>query len=125
VALSIRKKLTLTSLTSGSRSVGRVRLRTEVTEFFIRIEGHKDARYKKIRRTSSGVVLIVGTRGCHVLTHVLQLVRHVLSLFVTSGDPSAPNETRHVFSREGVVCGSSFEGLCLVFHSAKKLEICT
>jgi hypothetical protein len=70
-------------------------------------------------------VLSVRTRGCHVLTHVLQLVRHVLSLFVTSGDLSAPNETRHVFNRGGAVWGSSFEGLCLIFHSAKKPRICT
>jgi hypothetical protein len=34
VAYSIHKKLALTSLTSGSRSVGTVRLRTEATEFF-------------------------------------------------------------------------------------------
>jgi hypothetical protein len=33
VAPSIRKKLALTSLTSGGRSVGIVRLRTEATEF--------------------------------------------------------------------------------------------
>jgi hypothetical protein len=35
VAPSIRKKLSLTSLTSGGRSVGIVRLRTEATEFFL------------------------------------------------------------------------------------------
>jgi hypothetical protein len=35
VAPSIHKKLALTSLTSGGRSVGIVRLRTEATEFFI------------------------------------------------------------------------------------------
>jgi hypothetical protein len=35
VAPSIRKTLTLTSLTSGGRSVGIVRLRTEATEFFV------------------------------------------------------------------------------------------
>jgi hypothetical protein len=34
VALSIRKKLALTSLTSSGRSVGIVRLRTETIEFF-------------------------------------------------------------------------------------------
>jgi hypothetical protein len=34
VAPFIRKKLALTSLTSGGRSVGIVRLRTEATEFF-------------------------------------------------------------------------------------------
>jgi hypothetical protein len=34
VAPSIRKKLALTSVTSGGRSVGIVRLRTEATEFF-------------------------------------------------------------------------------------------
>jgi hypothetical protein len=34
VAPSIRKKLALTSLTSGGRSVGIVRLRTEAMEFF-------------------------------------------------------------------------------------------
>jgi hypothetical protein len=34
VATSARKKLALTSLTSGGRSVGIVRLRTEATEFF-------------------------------------------------------------------------------------------
>jgi hypothetical protein len=31
----IRKKLVLTSLTSGGRSVGIVRLRTEATQFFL------------------------------------------------------------------------------------------
>jgi hypothetical protein len=35
MAPSIRKKLALTSLTSGGRSVGIVRLRTEATEFFM------------------------------------------------------------------------------------------
>jgi hypothetical protein len=35
VAPSIRKKLALTSLTSGGRSVGIVRLPTEATDFFI------------------------------------------------------------------------------------------
>jgi hypothetical protein len=35
VALSLRKKLALTSPTSGCRSVGIVRSRTEATEFFI------------------------------------------------------------------------------------------
>jgi hypothetical protein len=35
VAPSIRKKLALTSLTSGGRSVGIVPLRTEAMEFFI------------------------------------------------------------------------------------------
>jgi hypothetical protein len=35
VAPSIRKKLALTSLTSGGRSVGIVRLRTEAMVFFI------------------------------------------------------------------------------------------
>jgi hypothetical protein len=35
VAPSIRKKLALTSLTSGGRSAGIVRLRTEATEFFL------------------------------------------------------------------------------------------
>jgi hypothetical protein len=35
VVPSIRKKLALTSQTSGGRSVGIVRLRTEATEFFI------------------------------------------------------------------------------------------
>jgi hypothetical protein len=35
VAPSIRKKLALTSLTSGGRSVGRVRLRTEAMEFLL------------------------------------------------------------------------------------------
>jgi hypothetical protein len=39
VALSIRKKLALTSLTSGGRSVGIVRLRTEATEFFLIVIG--------------------------------------------------------------------------------------
>jgi hypothetical protein len=34
VTLSIRKKLVLTSPTSGGRSVGIVRLRTEAMEFF-------------------------------------------------------------------------------------------
>jgi hypothetical protein len=34
LAPSIRKKLALTSLTSGGRSVGIVLLRTEATEFF-------------------------------------------------------------------------------------------
>jgi hypothetical protein len=34
MAPSIRKKLALTSLTSGGRSVGIVRLRTEAKEFF-------------------------------------------------------------------------------------------
>jgi len=58
-----------------------------------------------------------------IRTCLYQLVRHVLSLFVTSGDLSTLNETRHVFSREGVMWGSSFEGLCLMFYSAKKLQI--
>jgi hypothetical protein len=35
VAPSIRKKLALTSLASGGRSIGIVRLRTEATEFFL------------------------------------------------------------------------------------------
>jgi hypothetical protein len=35
VAPSIRKKLALTSLTSGGRPVGIVRLRTEALEFFM------------------------------------------------------------------------------------------
>jgi hypothetical protein len=35
VAPSIHKKLALTSLTSGGRSVGIVRVRTEATELFI------------------------------------------------------------------------------------------
>jgi hypothetical protein len=35
VVPSIRKKLALTSLTSGGRSVGIVRLRTEATEYFL------------------------------------------------------------------------------------------
>jgi hypothetical protein len=35
VALAISKKLALTSLTSGGRSVGIVRLRTQATEVFI------------------------------------------------------------------------------------------
>jgi hypothetical protein len=37
VAPSIRKTLALTSLTSGGRSVGIVLLRTEATEFFLRV----------------------------------------------------------------------------------------
>jgi hypothetical protein len=37
VAPSIRKKLSLTSLTSGGRSVGIVRLRTQAMEFFMSV----------------------------------------------------------------------------------------
>jgi hypothetical protein len=39
VAPSSRKKLALTSLTSGGRSVGIIRLRTDVTQFFLSISG--------------------------------------------------------------------------------------
>jgi hypothetical protein len=41
VAPSIRKKLALTSLASGGRSVGKVRLRTEAMEFFFLLGGRK------------------------------------------------------------------------------------
>jgi len=50
------------------------------------------------------------------------LVDYVSSLLVTSGDLSALNETRHVFSRGGAVWGSSFEGLCLIFFLEKQLQ---
>jgi hypothetical protein len=39
---SIRKKLALTSLTSGGRSVGIVRLRTEATFFFVLVRLEKE-----------------------------------------------------------------------------------
>jgi hypothetical protein len=49
VAPSIRKTLAITSPTSGGRSVGIVRSRTQTMEFFLVMDYEDESRYKQAR----------------------------------------------------------------------------
>jgi hypothetical protein len=68
VASFIRKKLALTSLTSGGRLVGIVRLRTEATEFFYPVGTR--ARTGNVYERKTFVLAGNGTTGMqHVSRH--------------------------------------------------------